>query len=114
LKKLDNYSCNVVAGSEDAVGWLRKEQMPLKEHNILCEAWIETSFQIRLPDQPRRRKSRLRLTGLLVTAPGVVLSEKKLRSKTNLDFHALNKTDITTVGVKILQDVFPKKLHQTW
>jgi len=63
-----------------------------------------------LPDQPRRWKSKLRLTGLLFIAPGVVLSEKQLRSKTNLDFHALNKTDITTVGAKILQDVFPKKI----
>jgi len=63
-----------------------------------------------LPDQPRRRKSKLRLTGLLVIAPGVVLSEKQLRSKTNLDFYALNKNDITTVDVKILQDVFPKKI----
>jgi len=52
----------------------------------------------------------LRLTGLLVTAPAVVFSEKQLRSKTNLDFHALNKTDITTAGVKILQDVFPQKI----
>jgi len=71
---------------------------------------IETSSQIRLLDPSRRKKRRLRLTGLLVIAPGVVLSEKQLRSKTNLDFHALNKNDITTVGVKILQDVFPKKI----
>ena len=99
-----------LVGWEDAVGWLRIEQMPLKEHNVLCGAWIETSSQIRLPDQPRRRKSKLRLTGLLVIAPGVVLSETQLRSKTNLDFYALNKNDITTVDVKILQDVFPKKI----
>jgi len=63
-----------------------------------------------LPDQPRRNKSKLRLTGLLLIAPGVVLSEKQLRSKTSLDFYALNKNDITTVDVKILQDVFPKKI----
>jgi len=68
------------------------------------------SSQLRLPDPPRRRKSKLRLAGLLVAAPAVVLSEKQLCSKTNLDFHTLNKTNITTVGVKILQDVFPKKI----